>query len=128
MSFTPEPAAAAVATGTEWLVDASGCRQEALRSIETFSALFDRLVNDLGLHAVHPPVWHMFPGGGLTGLLLLSESHLACHTFPERGFAALNLYCCRDRQEWPWQDELATSLGARHVAVRKVSRGDAVWA
>jgi S-adenosylmethionine decarboxylase len=128
MSLLPEDAAAAVATGTEWLVDASGCRQDALQSIDTFAALFDRLVSDLGLNPVQPPLWHTFPGGGLTGLLLLSESHLACHTFPERGFVALNLYCCRDRQEWPWQEELARTVGARHVAVRKVSRGVAVWA
>jgi S-adenosylmethionine decarboxylase len=128
MSLLPERAAAAVATGTEWLVDASGCRHEALRSVDTFSGLFDRLVNDLGLHAVRPPLWHAFPGGGLTGLLLLSETHLACHTFPERGFAALNLYCCRERQEWPWQEELARTLGAQHVAIRKMSRGGAVWA
>jgi len=32
---------------------------------------------------------------GVTGLLLLTESHLACDTFPERGFASFNLYCCR---------------------------------
>jgi len=31
----------------------------------------------------------------VTGLLLLTESHLACDTFPERGFASFNLYCCR---------------------------------
>ena len=61
-------------------------------------AVFDRVVRELGLHAAGEPVWRVFPGeGGVTGLLLLTESHLACHTFPERGFAAFNLYCCRPR-------------------------------
>jgi S-adenosylmethionine decarboxylase len=112
------------ATGSEWLIDASGCRPDALRSIPVFAALFERVVADLDLRPVRPAVWHQFPGeSGLTGLLLLSESHLACHTFPERGFAAINLYCCRERPDWPWARELAGRLGARDVTVRRMVRG-----
>jgi S-adenosylmethionine decarboxylase len=124
MHHAPDAPASAVATGSEWLVDASGCRPEALRSIPTFEALFACIVEDLGLKPVRPAVWHQFPGqGGLTGLLLLSESHLACHTFPERGFAALNLYCCRERPEWAWHRRLAEAIGAADVSVRRVPRG-----
>jgi S-adenosylmethionine decarboxylase len=56
-------------------------------------------------------------------LLLLEESHLACHTFPERGFAAFDLYCCRPRDEWPWAQRLADHLGAQRVIVRSLHRG-----
>jgi S-adenosylmethionine decarboxylase len=126
MQQAPGAPATAVTTGAEWLVDAWGCRPDALRSIPVFEALFARVVADLGLTPVRPPVWHQFPGeGGLTGLLLLSESHLACHTFPERGFAALNLYCCREREEWPWARHLADALGAGEVSVRHLVRGRA---
>lgn len=112
-------------TGAEWLVDATGCRPDALRSIPVFETLFARIVADLALRPLRPAVWHQFPGeAGLTGLLLLAESHLACHTFPERGFAAFNLYCCRERDEWPWTRELAIALGASHVSVRRLVRGE----
>jgi S-adenosylmethionine decarboxylase len=105
-------------------VDAFDCRADPLRSVPVFESLFAQLVDELGLHPVSPAVWHSFPEtGGLTGLLLLSESHLACHTFPERAFAALNLYCCRPRRDWPWEDRLRQVLGARRVEVRKLSRG-----
>ncbi len=71
------------------------------------------------------PLWRIFPGeGGVTGLLLLSESHLACHTFPERGFASFNLYCCRPRDEWPWEERLEEALRARRVVVRSLPRGE----
>jgi S-adenosylmethionine decarboxylase len=126
MHSSPERRTAAVltGTGTEWLVDAFDCRTDPLRSVPVFEALFAQLVGDLGLNPLSPAVWHAFPGtGGLTGLLLLSESHLACHTFPERRFAALNLYCCRPRRDWPWEERLHQALGARHVAVRKLPRG-----
>ena len=110
--------------GTEWLVDAHGCDADRLRSQEALGALFDRIVQELGLRAAGGPVWHVFPGpGGVTGMLLLTESHLTCHTFPERAFASFNLYCCRPREEWPWQERLAESLGARRVEVRSFLRG-----
>jgi S-adenosylmethionine decarboxylase len=110
--------------GSEWIVDAHGCRPAALRSRETMEALFSRVIDELGLRPVAGPVWHEFPGaGGITGVVLLSESHLACHTFPEAGFAAINLYSCRPRARWPWEAALGDLLGAREVHVRSMDRG-----
>ena len=111
--------------GTEWIVDAYGCDPSSLRSHAALGRLFASIVDELGLCPVGEPVWHVFPGpGGITGVLLLRESHLACHTFPERGFAAFDLYCCRPSQEWPWAERLADALGAAEVRVRSVRRGE----
>jgi S-adenosylmethionine decarboxylase len=110
--------------GTEWIVDAHGCDPERLRSRELLEALMDGIITDLALRPVAPALWHQFPGpGGLTGVVVLSESHLTCHTFPERGYAAFNLYCCRPRAEWPWKTELASRLGATDVSVTTHARG-----
>lgn len=112
--------------GSEWFVDAHGCDPERLRSAQVLAALFQRIVREVGLKAIGEPLWHVFPGErGITGLLLLSESHLACHTFPERGFGAFNLYCCRPRPDWPWAERLAEALGAGDVRVRHFQRGEA---
>ena len=86
--------------------------------------ILDQVVSDLALRPVVPALWHQFPEpGGLTGVVVLSESHLTCHTFPERGYAAFNLYCCRPRAEWPWVQELASRLGATEVKVTAHTRG-----
>lgn len=115
----------AVPLGCEWLVDAHECSPAALRSRETLQAVFDSVVSELGLHPVGTATWHAFPEpGGLTGVLLLSESHLACHTFPERGFAAFNLYCCRPRPEWPWSERLRERIGAGRVEIHLQPRGE----
>jgi S-adenosylmethionine decarboxylase len=122
---SPDGIAVAVSLGSEWIVDAHGCPPGPLRSREALQAVFDALVRDLGLHPVAEAVWHVFPEpGGVTGLLLLSESHLACHTFPERGFAAFNLYCCRPRPEWPWSERLRELIGAREIALHLQPRGE----
>ena len=111
--------------GTEWLIEATGCDAERLRDEAALRAVFDSIVSDLGLKAIGS-VWHKFPGeGGVTGLVALTESHLACHTYPEHRTATFNLYCCRTRPEWDWETNLRTSLGAANVSVTKIERGDA---
>ena len=109
--------------GTEWLIEASGCDAAALRDAGRLREVFARAVGELDLRVVGEPQWHTFPGeGGVTGLVMLTESHLACHTYPEFGFATFNLYCCRERPAWDWGSRLREMIGAREVRVRSVSR------
>ena len=111
-------------SGTEWLIDAEGCRPETLRDLDGMRRLCDQIVLDLGLRVVGAPAWHQFPWpGGVTGLFLLTESHLACHTYPELGTATFNLYCCRSRPAWPWEERLREQLGATRVVIRRIVRG-----
>ena len=109
--------------GTEWLIDASGCDPAALADINRLQEVFTRIINDLDLHVLGEIAWHKFESpGGVTGLAMLSESHLACHTYPEFRAATFNLYCCRDRASWPWEQMLKEMLGAVEVDVRTFER------
>lgn len=109
--------------GTEWLIDASGCDPAALADVNRLQTVFDRIIRDLDLHVLGEIAWHEFGSpGGVSGLALLSESHLACHTYPEFRAATFNLYCCRDRVTWPWEAMLKELLGASQVHVRIFER------
>jgi S-adenosylmethionine decarboxylase len=111
--------------GTEWLIEATGCNPERLRDEPLLQQVMRSVMDDLGLISVGE-VWHKFPGeGGVTGMVALTESHLACHTYPEYGIATFNLYCCRSRPEWDWEAKLAGLLNARSVTVNKLERGTA---
>jgi len=110
-------------TGTEWIVEAYGCVPDRLRDLTTLQDLFARLMQDLDLHARGEGCWHQFPTtGGITGVTVLSESHLACHSFPEYGTLCLNLFCCRPRPEWDFAGQLRTIVGAQTVNVRRIER------
>ncbi|MGQ0540767.1 MAG: adenosylmethionine decarboxylase [Blastocatellia bacterium] len=112
--------------GTEWLVEAAGCNADKLRDEATLRAVFARVVNDLGLKVIDE-IWHKFPGeGGVTGLAALTESHLACHTYPEHQTATFNLYCCRSRPEWDWEANLKNVLDAETVVVTRIERGQEI--
>jgi len=111
-------------SGNEWLVDAEGCSADALRDLNTIRRLCDAIVEDLSLKVLGDPIWHKFGGeGGVTGLYLLTESHLACHTYPETGTATFNLYCCHPRPSWSWEIQLKCLIGAARVNVRVIGRG-----
>jgi S-adenosylmethionine decarboxylase len=113
-----------VTVGTEWIIDAFGCDAESLRQAGKLQEVFQRLVSDLGLKTLGEGNWHQFPEErGVTGLVMLTESHLACHTYPEHRTATFNLYCCRERPEWNWQKNLKELIGAQRVEIKKIERG-----
>ena len=109
--------------GLEWVVEAHGCDAAALVSQQKLEALFDRIIADLSLNALGKTNWHQFPKtGGITGVSLLRESHLACHTFPEYHSICLNLFCCRPRPDADFDALLREELGAATVRVRRIER------
>jgi len=109
--------------GTEWLIDASGCDSAALADLDRLRAVFNRVIHDLDLNVLGEIAWHQFEHpGGVSGLALLSESHLTCHTYPEFRAATFNLYCCRERASWTWETTLKEMLDATEVKVRVFER------
>ncbi len=81
--------------------------------MRALKGLFDALIEALDLHPIAAPIWHLFGGehAGVTGIVALSESHLACHSFPEHGGVTLDLYTCTSRPAPEWEKLFALHLG-----------------
>jgi S-adenosylmethionine/arginine decarboxylase-like enzyme len=113
--------------GVLHVVEVRGARPESLADGALLRSLGDAIVARLGLTAIGEPRWHAFPAregafGGHTGLWLLAESHLALHTFPERGAMTLDLHSCRGLGPLPWADLVGAFFGPVRVASRVVDR------
>jgi S-adenosylmethionine decarboxylase len=110
-------------SGLEWIVEAHGCDSASLADSARLEKLFQSLIQAMDLHPLGKSNWHQFPGtGGITGVTLLKESHVTCHTFPEFGSLCLNVFCCRPRAATDFDALLKKEFGASIVCVRQFDR------
>ena len=81
--------------GIHLIGDCYGCaaETEAFRRADALAPICVQLAREAGL-AVLAQQFHQFEPVGVTGVVLLAESHLAVHTWPERGFASIDVYAC----------------------------------
>jgi S-adenosylmethionine decarboxylase len=101
--MTPQPTAAskhpaadpATATGRHLLADLRGVRAGLLTDEKGLTSVLRRALDRAGFHVL-AVCGHTFTGGGegVTVMMLLSESHASIHTYPEHGYAALDVFSC----------------------------------
>lgn len=66
--------------------------------------------------------FHHFSGGGVTGVLLLAESHISIHTWPEHDYAALDVFMCGNTQPRRAAEQISAALKATRCDIREIPR------
>ena len=88
--------------GPHLLLEAYGSPREKLSDIGLISDLLDVYPEKLEMHKIMPPYVFKYDGGeikedwGVSGVVLIAESHIALHTFPEKEFFTLDIFSCKD--------------------------------
>ena len=88
--------------GIHFILDGYGAAKETLTSSSDLQDLLERLPAEVGMHTIHDPVVvEVGPNnkkdpGGISGFVMVAESHIAIHTFPNRGFVSIDVYTCND--------------------------------
>ena len=80
--------------GIHLLIDLDGISPELLNDSGLLSDCLAESARICGLNPLGSPSMHAFDGGGVTGVILLSESHIALHSYPEHGFIAIDVFSC----------------------------------
>ncbi|HEX5660796.1 MAG TPA: adenosylmethionine decarboxylase [Polyangiales bacterium] len=75
------------------LVECRGCRREVLDDREALEEALRAAARAIGATVISA-AFHAFSPHGVTGVLLLAESHLSIHTWPEYGYSAVDLFTC----------------------------------
>jgi spermidine synthase len=116
--------------GLHLIGDLTGCRcdPQLLLDGETFRAKCLDMVSAAGLTTMDA-TFHTFEGGGFTGTVVLAESHLAMHTWPERQGLTLDVYVCNYSADNSGKarklfDQLVAYFQPAEVAKHEVDRGD----
>jgi len=108
--------------GKHLLAEYHGCETAMLDDLERLEPAMRRAVEAAGATVV-AAVFHRFAPQGVSGVLVLEESHLSIHTWPEAGYAAVDFYTCGQCQPVLGHDVLRDALGASQAEVLAVDRG-----
>ena len=109
--------------GTHLLADLYEVPDAILRDADGLAAAIADACRACGFTLLMAPRTFGFPGGGSTGFVCLSESHAAWHTWPERGYVALDVFTCGPVSPEAVLEHLAPRLRPGRVEVRLVDRG-----
>ena len=109
--------------GTHLLCELTGCPREHLTSV-AFVELEIRAAAAAAKATVLNGYFHQFSPEGVSGLLCLAESHISIHTWPETGYAAVDIYTCGD-DAMPRKaiEHLIKAFEAKNDYVVEVTRG-----
>ena len=111
------------ALGFQLLVEFYDCDRNLLNDVGEIEAILNEAVVAAGASVVET-VMHRFSPQGISGVVLISESHVTIHTWPENGYAAVDVFTCGDRQvAEKIRDLLEDRLGAGGSHVRSIDRG-----
>ncbi|SNR82130.1 adenosylmethionine decarboxylase [Desulfurobacterium atlanticum] len=81
--------------GVHIVADMYGCDPEILKSADRMAEIFEGAVKEANLNKLSSH-FHQFYPHGATGVIVISESHLSFHTWPEHGYVAIDVYTCGD--------------------------------
>ena len=83
------------------IIDGFGGNRSMLQSEELIRQLLDDYPSQIGMTKVAPPYVFRYVGSkpedwGISGFVLIAESHISIHTFPERCYVNIDVFSCKD--------------------------------
>ena len=108
--------------GRHLLVEYYGCQKAILDDVRRIETLLKRAASEAGATVVQS-VFHRFAPQGVSGVVVIEESHLSVHTWPETGYAAVDFYTCGDCSPERAHEVLVEGLEPAHAEVMYVERG-----
>ncbi len=79
--------------GKHYLIDLRDCDPEIIKSVDPTREIVLRAAKECGA-TILDDYFHQFQPIGVSGVVLIAESHISVHTWPENGFAAADIFTC----------------------------------
>jgi S-adenosylmethionine decarboxylase len=109
--------------GRHLVFELFGCDREALDDLPRLEEAMERGAVEAGATVVGK-VFHKFAPQGVTGVIAIAESHISIHTWPELGYAALDIFTCATKTD-PMKayEAIAEVLRPQSTSVMELKRG-----
>ena len=111
--------------GQHLLADLYGVTGEILTQVAAIEALLRQSALAAGATIVHGHFHSFGRGKGVTGVLLLAESHISIHTWPEAGFVAADIFMCGSAAPQRALAVIQAALQPSSTDIKNIARGNA---
>lgn len=109
--------------GRHILAEVYGCEFHILNDLDKIREILVSAALSAGAE-VRETAFHRFSPQGVSGVVVISESHIAIHTWPELGYAALDVFTCGERVDpWVVMDAIVKDFRASQVTASEIKRG-----
>ena len=111
-----------VGFGPHLVLDGHGCRKKKLQDLNLIYRILDEFPAGIGMTKIMPPYVFRYGGGrpedwGISGFVLVAESHVSIHTFPEKCFISVRIF-----SGGSFDSELATDLLKKTFEMERVEQ------
>ena len=110
------------ALGNHILVEFMGCSPEIMNDVSAIERDMVGAAQKAGATVINS-TFHHFNPYGVSGVVVIQESHLAIHTWPEYGYAAVDLFTCGEMDAWISFDFLKDCFQAKNYSAIEMKRG-----
>lgn len=108
--------------GYHYIWDVHGCDAKTISYTPHIDRLLHEIIDQLKLSKVDA-AFKQFEPVGVTGFILLEESHISIHTWPEHNFAAVDIFSCKPIEISKVKSFLTEQLSAENVVTSSLKRG-----
>jgi S-adenosylmethionine decarboxylase len=105
--------------GVHLMLDGYGCNRSALQDINLIYDFLDDYPDKMDMTKIMPPYVFRYNGSvpedwGISGFVLIAESHISIHTFPDKQYLSLDMFSCK-----PFDTQRAVDFVKRHFEIQK---------
>lgn len=111
-----------VFAGTHLIIDLWGATN--LDNLEVMESALRESVEQAKATLLHIHLHHFTPNGGISGVAVLAESHISVHSWPERNYAAFDVFMCGDSEPEKAIEVLRNAFKPSDVKVDTILRGE----
>lgn len=114
--------------GPHLMLDGYGCDKGKLEDLNLIYRILDELPSRIGMTRIMPPYVFKYSGAkpedwGISGFVLIAESHISIHTFPEKSFVSVDIFSCKAFDAEFSASYLKKAFGMAKVEINVLDRG-----
>ncbi len=102
--------------GKHFLIDLRDCDPEVIKSVAPTREVVMRAAKECGA-TILDDHFHQFQPMGVSGVVLIAESHISVHTWPESGFAAADIFTCGEMNPQVAIDTMREGFHAKETSM-----------